>query len=145
MDGDCRGYVSSFRTIRRGDARRSYGNSDFPRDHRGVTAKSHRGSSLYIKPFFIPRFAANGAAAFAVRIRRARYFRETALRYCARMHVSAMHPGSIYSGILSDIDVCSIFRMYMYIYIFFFFESLFFFSDDFMKLLITIMYTYTRI
>lgn len=62
MDDDCRGIRLKFRTIRRRDARRSYGNPDSPRDQRGATAKSHRGSSLYIRhSFFLsPLFATNG-------------------------------------------------------------------------------------
>lgn len=86
MDDDCRGIRLKFRTIRRRDARRSYGNPDSPRDQRGATAKSHRGSSLYIRHsfFFIAPVRNEWTTVCIVVLV---IFRKTALRYCARMHV----------------------------------------------------------
>lgn len=127
LDNDCRGYTSQVSS----DARTAI------RIFVAIVARrpNRIAGARYISdiPFFIPpgsrrMDATDGCARCAHR--RARYFRETALRYCARVHVSAMLP--FYSQEYCQISTCSIFRMCVYVQIFF---------DDSMKFFI-VLHTY---
>lgn len=57
---------------------------------------------MYQTLFFLNPPICDGmdAAAFHCTYRRTRYFCETALRYCARMHVSTMYPSSTFRNIV---------------------------------------------
>lgn len=100
-DDDCRGCIRlKFRTIRRRDARTAI------RMFVAIVARrpNRIAEARYISdiPFLSPGLRQMDATDGCVRCahRHARYFRETALRYCTRVHVSAMHPSSIVRNIV---------------------------------------------
>jgi len=112
-------YVSSFErfTVAMRDACtaiRIFHETIVARRPNSITKARYISDSLF---FYPPVCDEMDAAAFHCAHRRTRYFRETVLRYCARMHTDPQCIQALYSGILSDIDVCSIFRMYISIYV----------------------------
>jgi len=109
-----------------------------------ITKARYISDSLF---FYPPVCDEMDAAAFHCAHRRTRYFRETVLRYCARMHVSTMYPSSIFRNIVRYRRVFYISNVYINIRMedicIYFLQNLFLFSDNSMKFFI-VLYTYIR-
>lgn len=142
-------YVSSFErfTVAMRDACtaiRIFHETIVARRPNSITKARYISDSLF---FYPPVCDEMDAAAFHCAHRRTRYFRETVLRYCARMHVSTMYPSSIFRNIVRYRRVFYISNVYINIRMedicIYFLQNLFLFSDNSMKLFI-VLYTYIR-